>query len=217
MPKTSKEETPLNGENQDLIRVSKREMEPAIEALTKAFQESPLIRYFTANYSEKAKAHGLRCFLSIGVHIGIKYGEVYATPNFEGVAIWMKSDKLPITTWKTLRSVPFTLMLGFARYGGAKMRPVGDFIDKTHERLAPGLHWYLQVLGVDPKFQGRGYAAKLVRPMLSKIDNQHLPCYLETLDEKNVSIYEHFGFRIIEKSAIPQTPFTNWAMLRDPH
>ncbi len=205
----------MNGEIEGLVRINKSDVEPAIETLTKSFQESPLSKYFTANYSDKARAQGLHCFLSIGIHLGIKYGEVYATPNLEGIAIWMNSDKLPITTWKTLRAVPLTAMLGFVRYGGAKMRPVGDYIDKTHKRLAPSRHWYLQVLGVNPEFQGKGYSSKLVRGMLTKVDSQHLPCYLETIDEKNVSIYERFGFRVIERSAIPQTPFENWAMLRD--
>jgi hypothetical protein len=51
--------------------------------------------------------------------------------------------------------------------------------------------------------------------MLAKIDIQHLPCYLETFEEKNASIYQRFGFKIIERSSIPQTPFENLAMLRD--
>ena len=61
----------------------------------------------------------MRTFLSIGIHIGIKYGEVYATSsNYEGVAIWMSSDKLPITTRKMLSSVPLMAILGFVRQGG---------------------------------------------------------------------------------------------------
>ena len=94
------------------------------------------------------------------------------------------------------------------------MRGFGDFTEKAHKRLAPFKHWYLQTIGVDPKFRGKGYAGRLIRPVLTKIDIQHLPCYLETFEE-NVPIYERFGFRTIERSSIPQTPFENWAMLRD--
>jgi hypothetical protein len=43
-----------------------------------------------------------------------------------------------------------------------------------------------------------------------------MPCYLDTLDEKNVSLYEHLGFKLIEESTIPGTPLTCWAMLREP-
>jgi len=73
----------------------------------------------------------------------------------------------------------------------------------------------LQVIGVDPQFQGKGYAGKLLEPMLARIDEEGLSCYLETQDEADVRLYEHFGFKVIEKSTIPETNLTNWAMLRN--
>ena len=94
------------------------------------------------------------------------------------------------------------------------MRYFGEYIDAEHKRLAPFKHWYLQEIGVDPQFKGKGYAGKLLRPMFARIDEEGLPCYLETEDEKNVTLYEHFGFRMVEKSAIPETKLTSWAMLR---
>ena len=59
------------------------------------------------------------------------------------------------------------------------------------------------------------YASKLLKPMFTRIDEEGLPCYLETLDETNIQLYEHFGFKVIEKSTIPETKLTNWAMLRE--
>ena len=94
------------------------------------------------------------------------------------------------------------------------MRLLGEHIDAIHKRLAPFRHWFLQAIGVDPRFQGKGYAGKLLRPMFSRIDAEGLPCYLETLDETNVLLYEHFGFRVVEKSTVPETELTSWAMLR---
>jgi ribosomal protein S18 acetylase RimI-like enzyme len=204
----------MSNEIENLVRINKSQAEPAIEVLKNAFKETYSTKYYFPNDVNREKA--VRCFLSIGVHTGIKYGEVYATSsNYEGAAIWMSSDNLPITTWKMLSSVSLMAVLGFVRYGGLKMMRAGDYVEKAHKRLAPSKHWYLQTMGVDPKFQGKGYAGRLIRPMLAKIDIQHLPCYLETFEEKNASIYEGFGFKIIERSSIPQTPFENWAMLRD--
>ena len=95
------------------------------------------------------------------------------------------------------------------------MKPVGDYIDSTHLRLAPFQHWFLQIIGVDPAHQGKGYAGKLLNPMLARIDNEGLPCYLETHDQKDVSLYEHFGFKVIEESTVTGTSLTNWSMLRE--
>ena len=95
------------------------------------------------------------------------------------------------------------------------MRYTGEYIDTVHKRLAPFKHWFLQTIGVDPQFKGKGYAGKLLHAMFTRIDEEGLPCYLETLDETNVRLYEHFGFKVIEKSTIPETKLTNWAMLRE--
>ncbi|HEU65917.1 MAG TPA: N-acetyltransferase, partial [Chloroflexi bacterium] len=51
--------------------------------------------------------------------------------------------------------------------------------------------------------------------MLDRVEEESSPCYTETMDEKNVGLYEHLGFRVMEKSAIPDTGLTTWALLRD--
>jgi GNAT superfamily N-acetyltransferase len=83
-------------------------------------------------------------------------------------------------------------------------------------RLAPFPHWYGFLLGVDPVFQGKGYASALIMPMLTRLDRERLPCYLETHKEKNVSIYKHYGFKLIHEETIPRTSINHWVMLRDP-
>jgi ribosomal protein S18 acetylase RimI-like enzyme len=116
---------------------------------------------------------------------------------------------------KMIRSVPFPVILGLLTNGFYKMRTVGDHLDRMHECLAPPKHMYLHILGVDPQHQGKGYAGKLLKPMLARLYKEKLACYLETLDEKNVGLYEHFGFKLIEESVIPGTTLTNRAMLRE--
>lgn len=95
------------------------------------------------------------------------------------------------------------------------MSRLGEYIDTVHQCLTPFKHWFLQTIGIAPQFQGKGYAGKLLRPILSRINEEGLPCYLETLDEQNVSLYEYFGFKIVDKSNVPETSLTNWAMLRE--
>lgn len=199
---------------QSLILVSKNNAEPAIEVLVKAFRDYPLFKYYFPNEAnrEKISYH----FLSVVIYAGIRYGEVYATSsNPEGIAVWIPSNNYPVPFWKMLRSVPLSRIFGIGRYGGSKLRHFNDYIDSVHQRVAPFKHWFLQAIGIAPRFQGGGYASKLLRPMLSKIDKEYLPCYLETIDEKNAAMYEHYGFKIIDISNIPDTNFTNWALLRE--
>ncbi len=205
----------MSAELEDLLRLNKSHIKPAVKVLTGAFQNYPFLNYYYPD--ELARKRIVHYFLSFAVFSGIRYGEIYATShNFEGVAVWIPSDKYPVTFWRLLRSVPLSVIFGLGRYGGNKMRYLDEHIDAVHQRLAPFRHWFLQMIGVKPRSQGKGYASKLIRPMLTRIDEEGLPCYLETLDEHNVPLYEHLGFKVVEEATIPKTSFTNWAMLREP-
>ena len=89
-------------------------------------------------------------------------------------------------------------------------------MDRKRKELALSKHWYLNMLAVDPKYQGKGYASALLNAMLPEIDKQNLPCYLETGGDKNVSIYKHFGFKVINEYTIPGVKDKFIAMLRKP-
>ena len=197
-----------------LIRLNKSNAKPAAEVLVKAFWNHPPLQNYFPDEVEREKIAPY--FFSLTVFNGIRYGEVHTTsPDMEGIAVWLPSDNYPVTQWRLLRSVPPSEILGFGRYGGSKMRSLGQYIDAVHGRLAPFKHWFLQAIGVAPQFQGRGYSGRLLRGMLGRIDEAGLPCYLETLEEQNIRLYEHFGFVLTEESAIPETNLTNWVMLRE--
>ena len=198
---------------QNLVQLRKSDIKQAAQVLAMAFRNYPLLRYGFPGEMEREKMASY--FFQYVLAYCVRYGEVYATsPNLEGIAAWLTSDYFPLTFWKLIRSVPLSVTLGFAREGGYKLKHPGDYLDERHKHLTPFKHWFLQTIGVAPQFQGQGYASQLIRAMLVRVDKEGLPCYLETMDEINVRLYEHFGFSIIEKSAIPKTNLINWAMLR---
>ena len=197
-----------------LFSLDKTHIQPAAAVLARAFQSYPLLKYYFPDSSRSSRVNHYMCAISL--HFGAYFGEVYASsPNLESIAAWLPSKHYPMSAWSVLRAVPLSDLFGFAASGGIKMRAMGRYVDNLHKRLAPFDHWYLSLLGTDPQFQGKGYASKLVRPMLRRADLEKLPCYLETNLEANVSIYCHFGFRVLEESVIPDTAIKNWAMIRD--
>jgi len=197
----------------NLTLLHKSDIKAATEMLTRAFQHDPILEVAFTSKKEKERLASYLFQYDLGYCF--RYGEVYATSaDMEGIAAWLAPNCYPRTLWNLICSVPLSVTFGIARSGGTRMKFVGEYIDSMHRRLAPFKHWYLCVLGVDPRFQGEGYAGKLVRGMLARIDKEGLPCYVETMTEKNVRLYEHFGFKIVEESAIPKTNLTNWAMLR---
>jgi len=181
--------------------------------LSRAFWNYPVSSY--AYPDELVRGKRLPYFFQYVLYYCTKYGEVYTTSQkMEGIAIWLPSDNYPMIFWKLLRSVPMPVFFGLGWESGLKMKSFGDYIDGVHNRLTPYKHWFLQTIAVDPESQGKGYAGKLLRPMLARMDEECIPCYLETIDEENVSLYEHFSFKVVDKSAVPKTNLTSWAMLR---
>jgi GNAT superfamily N-acetyltransferase len=76
-------------------------------------------------------------------------------------------------------------------------------------------HWHLAFIGVDPRHQGRGVGAALLRHTLARVDAQHLHAYLESSNPANVSLYRRHGFEVIREIRVGDSPPVN-PMVRAP-
>jgi GNAT superfamily N-acetyltransferase len=205
-----------NGENElrGLLRVDKAGIKQAATALSLAFFDYPLMKYlFPGEMKRKA---GLSCLFEYYLNYSVRYGEVFATSaNMEGVVIWVPPGHYHMGFFRTLRAVPLSVLFRLGSLANERMKGSDGYMESVHKRLITRSHWYLGTLGVIPEMQGKGFASKLLNPMLARIDEAGLPCYLETQLEARVDLYGHFGFRAIDESIIPGTTITNWGMLRD--
>ena len=84
-------------------------------------------------------------------------------------------------------------------------------IERAHPREP---HWYLAVLGTDPRHQGRGVGPALLAPILARCDADRVLAYLESSKRSNVPFYERHGFRMVGELAIEGGPVI-WRMLRE--
>jgi ribosomal protein S18 acetylase RimI-like enzyme len=139
------------------------------------------------------------------------------SPKLEGIAIWMHSnnrEKRPF--WRIITSGAIWQVIKIGIRPLWKMQSYDSYIEKKHRELMPEKHWYLAVLAVDPAYQGKGHASKLLNEMLSNIDKDGLPCYVEAEGENNVSMYRHFGFEVVSEFVVPKTTEKLVAMVRKP-
>jgi GNAT superfamily N-acetyltransferase len=202
----------MTGNLKSPIRLTKDQVKPAAEMMARAFQDYPLSAFFHPDPFERMR-RGVQVYIPL-LRYGIQSGEVYATSsNLEGVAVWLPHDRVQRTLWRNIRSGNFSVL--FRRGGNSRPQAFHEYSTAVRKRRAPVPHLYLQLLGVDPAHQGRGYSSLLLRAMFIKIDKEGLPCFLETQAEKNVGIYEHLGFRVVEEGIVPGSNVKSWAMLRD--
>lgn len=204
---------PVNTDFKDLMRLDKTHVMSAAGVLARAFLDYSLFRYIFPDISERKTI--IPYLFRYSLSYTMRYGDVFATSqDLEGIAVWLNSAYFPMTFWRVMKSVPLSTILNLGVKGGGRMQSAGEYLDRVHQRLLPSRHWFLQEIGVEPAFQGKGYASRLLQPVLNRIDMENSSCYLETQEETNVRIYEHFGFKVIDTSTIPRTTLTNWAMLR---
>ncbi|MGB5924709.1 MAG: GNAT family N-acetyltransferase [Dehalococcoidia bacterium] len=203
----------MNDQTNKLLRLTLKERDAGAAVLGRAFTEYELLRYYF--HDETQRRAVADTFVFIALSVCLKYGEVYATSEkLEGVAAWLPPGKAPFGSWQMMRSVPLSALFRFGRQGANRLRSYGAYVDRLHRKLVPYPHWYLQIIGVGPAYQGQGFSSRLLRPVLERIDRERMPCYLETNAEKNVAIYRRFGFEVVSEDTLPGTEVTSFAMLR---
>jgi ribosomal protein S18 acetylase RimI-like enzyme len=75
-------------------------------------------------------------------------------------------------------------------------------------------HYYLGVIGVDPRLQGRGLGKQLLDAFCALSDDDKLSggVYLETAQQSNVGFYERCGFEEVGRGSLGSA--TLWCMYR---
>ena len=198
-----------------MIKLKKAHIKPASLILAQVFNDNAINAYVFPNPEERMeKMPFVYQFL---LRYNFLYGRVFVTsPRLEGVAVWVYSDNLGTSSWRTLVSGAIWPAMKMGREAGRKMQVLDNYVEKKHRELVPTKHWYLYLLGVGLQYQGKGYASKLLNGMLKLIDGEGLPCFLETQGSQNTSMYQHFGFKVIDEFTVPNTPVKLVAMLREP-
>ena len=140
--------------------------------------------------------------------VSVPRGYAFATPGFEGVALWAPPGSQPSVVQQARMLFPFMRVLGLRRLRTAS---AGYAVISGARPQEP--HWYLSTIGVAPTEQRRGFGSALIAVMLERADRDGVMTYLETFTPDNVPYYERFGFQVTKEDDIPDGPHM-WAMTR---
>ncbi len=202
-----------------LKRLQTDQIEAASRVAARAFYDDPLFVYCFPDLNErkiKAVTHCEHMIL-----LGILSGEVFTTSsNIEGVAVWhandIKDQKLGKQSKEIIRRLRRVKRENFSDPLFAEKYSIyAEISNSLRNKHVNFPHWDLIMLAVDPLQQGKGYASMLIRVKLREFDKLNLPCYLDTQNENNVSLYKHFGFELVGKIKFPDSNVYYHGMLRN--
>ena len=134
----------------------------------------------------------------------------YLADEDAGAALW--SD--PATTWQLqfdlgqLRAVAGSF--GPSRVVSAVRTQMQ--LSKLHPSEP---HWYLGYLGVRTSQQGQGMGGSLLDEVLTRADQASAPAYLESSNERNLTLYQRHGFEIVEEIRLLGEGPSVWRMWRN--
>ena len=197
----------------EVERLDPAELDEVVVATGRAFWPDPLFGYFARDHTHHHRfaPHLLRPVIADAQ----RHGEVWVARTARGVAgsaSWIAPGDMPRSKARDARIAAGALgafVRGRNRAGA--LRLLGA-VDKRHPREP---HWYLALLGVDPRFQRQGVGHALVQPVLERCDAEGQPAYLETQKEENLAFYARFGFEVTKRVELDGAP-PIWLMWRDP-
>jgi len=199
-----------------LYKVQKRDIVRASKVLADAFQRDPVWNKIYEGESDIEKR--FRALFEGGVRYCLKYGEVYApSEDLEGVIGLVPGEYADTTWWRAIRSGTMSVGMRMGLNTAKKVRTVFKPItEDRHEHMAGHTFLYVLVFGVATEMQGKGFGRKLIGAAIEKSEREGLLLYLETSEEENIKMYEHFGFRLLKTVTIPIVDLPMWEMVREP-
>lgn len=197
----------------EVRRASHADEKVLTPALAAAFTDDPVFGWLVP-FGVPNRRRRLEAVFGSFVRSYLRTGKpVYAAAGGSAVALWSPPGTWRLPLSEILRETPSSL------YAFRTRLPVAlqtlNLVESKHPRNPQ--HWYLGYLGTEPAHQGQGYGAALLRSVLDGCDADGVPAYLESSNERNLTLYKRHGFEIVEQINAPHGGPPIWRMWRDPH
>lgn len=180
------------------------------DALARAFDGDPPMRWLLSDQDTRiARARRLFEVMLRRVHMGRDY--CYTTDGVVGGALWV-----PPGTWKLGVVDQVVLLPGMMRVFGRGLARAQRGLTVMESGHPTTPHYYLDSLGVEPEWQGRGLGSALMWPVLERCDIERMPAYLNAGSPRSRDLYLRHGFEVTEKFELPDDGPPLWRMWREP-
>lgn len=173
----------------ELLKATRNDEDVVVNIMCESFQDDPHMKWMLGKSRNPDK---LCAIMKYVFRKTMNIGDVYLSQDKTAVALWKSGKKEIFTIEYIKRNIGFLLKVGARTV--IRILINESFTAKQYPKNKPFYHLYL--IGVLPQSQGKGYASKLMNPVLNNMRRKAIPVYLETANSTNVQIYRKKGFEI---------------------
>ncbi len=182
-------------------------------ALTATFHDDPLMQWFFPD--DATRPILLNAYMRASIALSMQRGHAFAALDPErrvvGAALWGPPD-IDLFGPEGFRT-HWMVILGANPHRTDELRDGIAMLGAAHP-VDVG-HFYLNIIGIEPSCRGTGLGSKVMNRVLDTADAEQVPCYLESSNIRNVSLYERYGFEVTSEIELPNGPVFR-PMWRDP-
>ena len=195
----------------EIVKLRPDQAANASAVLARAFHDDPAWGWVLPDPRRRAAL--LPWLFRMGFEI--TEADVWTTAGeVRGAARWLPPGRPPLRLGPAL--VAFVATPVRLREATPRFLAYGRAVESLRARVAPGPHWYLAGLGVDPGEQRKGVGSALLAPGVEGAQRDGLPCVLLTNAEQNISFYGRHGFEVMLEEETPRGAPKAWALVRKP-
>ena len=195
----------------DIVKVGEGQIREVAQALAKAFYDDPIMSWIFPDDARRMErlVNGFELYVR---RVWLPHDESYTTDRVAGVCCWMP----PPDAWHMSIPAQLRLLPAMARMAGRDLPRLMKTLNAMESAHPREPHFYLPMIGVDPQWQGKGFGAALMRPVLERCDREESSAYLEATTPRNRALYERNGFEFIEELKVAKDAPPMWRMWRKP-
>jgi ribosomal protein S18 acetylase RimI-like enzyme len=182
---------------------------PALaDLLGRAFVVEPMMRWSLGVHGD-VEERFVRCFEYFLERV-IPAGTVWEAGQALGATAWIAPGEMDV--WRDAQMTE-TRMHELTEDGGLRYDAFWTWVDS---RVPEGPLWFLDSVGVAGQARGRGIGGALIRFGLERARADDVDALLETGNPRNVLVYEHLGFRVVDAADAPDGGPRIWFMRWSP-
>lgn len=190
-------------------------VDEAVATLARAFYDSPLFGFVFPKGTARLR---ITEAMFKGILIdALPFGSVFVATDRDGIVgavAWYPPEGYPVPPRRQARK--YVRLPVLFRHAPRRVPVALRYLNASDAVHPKDHHWYLSLLGVDPRHQGEGIGALLVDRTLDVLDEQGLSAYLETDKESNLAWYARRRFERRETLHPAEGGPPVWTMWRNP-